>query len=216
VLLAWKEKLSEASPALLRLQDSHKLLLGIGGIAAFALGIVWFVILPQREQVQQLKTQYRLERSQVLGLENFALAHPQGEKYLQELRGKKLVTEKKLPNTLDMGQFMRELEIAAAQSGVQILQIKPGVTVVKDNRYRETPVELQVRGAFAQLMGFMKKLEDADRFNAITGMTVIANRGLLETKIALTVYTFGPGQPANNPAASKPASGANQPMNKGN
>lgn len=187
-------------------QPKAQLYLGLFGIASIGMAIVLLVILPQREQVEQLRESHRLEGLRVRAVEEFILAHPRGEKYVVELAAQQQKVQQKLPDDLAMGQFLQELEQAAVQAAVQLRQIKPGATISKGG-YRETPLEVQVRGNFFQLLTLVQKIEEMQRFSSITAMNIGVQNGLLDAKLTVAVYSFGAG-PQNTVS--------NPPPNKGN
>ncbi|MCX7780937.1 MAG: type 4a pilus biogenesis protein PilO [Negativicutes bacterium] len=177
------------------------LLYGLGLIiltGAYVLLVYW----PQTARINDLRTQLALQRQQVKTVEDFVLAHPETDKYLAELGQRQGFADKLLPNSPDIGEFVREIQRAAVETGVQISYIKPAVPVNKEG-YREIPLEILLRGTFFQTTAFLKKLEDGSRFSSVHNLTLHSRQGMLEGKVNVSVFCYGVAAPHAHPAQSK-------------
>jgi type IV pilus assembly protein PilO len=151
----------------------------------------------------ELENQLRMERGLVKAAQDFGMTHPEPAKYLKLLDDKRNAIEKMLPPDARVSEFLSQCEAAAKASGVQLVSLKPSVAINK-NGYREWPMELVIRGSYFQTMNFIKKIEEGPRFNTLTNITMQAKPGQLESKLAVSIYSFGvlPAQTVQPPAAN--------------
>ncbi|MDT8901800.1 type 4a pilus biogenesis protein PilO [Anaeroselena agilis] len=167
----------------------HKLML-FALVALLIFAAAWlFLLQPQRLRLAELDGRYRNEKRQVDTIEAHALAHPDPAKHMAELDARRRALDRMLPETPGVSDFLVAVEKAARASGVQIMQVKPA-PVVSRNGYHETPLDLLVRGDFFQTVGFLKRLEDAPRFNSVPQLTMdMKPGGGLETKLQVVIYS---------------------------
>ncbi len=184
--------------------DKHKVLLFIAGIVTVMIGFYYFIFLPQRTQISQLKTMQQAESQRVQMIEDFATAHPNIGQYEQELTAKQALVNKMLPDQAEISGFILEIEKAAQKNNIQFIRIKPAQAINK-NGYREIPLELLVRGSYFQTLNFLKTLEDLPRFNSGVNMAVQAQNGQLESKITLIIYCYGTAPAVQEPAKANNA-----------
>ena len=85
---------------------------------------------------------------------------------------------------------LTQVEQAAKACGLQLVEIKPAPAVTKTG-YRELPVEIGIKGTFAQTAAMLKTLEDIPRFNSLTQVSMNSRQGTIESKLVLTVYSYG-------------------------
>jgi Tfp pilus assembly protein PilO len=166
----------------------HQLLL-FALVVVLAAAAAWlFVFQAQWHRLGELNALYGNERRQVAAIEAHVAAHPDAAKHMAELDAKRQVVDQLLPVAPGVSDFLIVAEKAARASGSQLLQVKPSQTAAK-NALQETMLEVIVRGDFFQTVGFLKQLEDAPRFNAVTGLTMnVKPGGGLETKLQVVIY----------------------------
>ncbi len=158
-------------------------------VVVLAAAVAWtFVFQAQWFRLAELNTAYENERRQVAIVEAHLAAHPDAAKHMAELDAKRRVVDHLLPVAPGVSDFLIVAEKAARTSGSQLIQVKPSQTVAK-NALQETQLEVVVRGDFFQTTGFLKQLEDAPRFNAVTGLAMNGKPGGgLETKLQVVIY----------------------------
>lgn len=179
-------------------------------IFAFSIALMLFAAFfyliffsPQYQQMKNLQNQYQTERQKVKVIESFALLHPDIDQYLTELDGQFFQTEKQLPESTDISDFLIQAEQVCKDSGVQLMSVKP-LPAANKNGYREMPLEVLIKGNFTQTITFLKKLEDTSRFNAVSNMSVQSKQGMLESKLTVILYSYG-SVPAANAQQGAPA-----------
>ncbi len=151
--------------------------------------LAWlFVFQAQWLRLAALNATYENERRQVTAIEAHITAHPDAAQHMAELDAKRKVVDQLLPAAPGVSDFLIVAEKAARASGSQLIQVKPSQTAAK-NALQETLLEVVVRGDFFQTVGFLKQLEDAPRFNTVTGLAMnVKPGGGLETKLQIIIY----------------------------
>ena len=168
--------------------------------------VIWvfglLVYLPQAARNNELRAQLEERRQQVSLVEKFALAHPEADKYLAELDQRQIMLDKMLPNNPNLSDFILQVERGARESGVQVSQLKPAVSVNKEG-YREIPVEILIKGNFFQTAAFIKKLEDGQRFMLVQNLSMLSKQGIIDSKLNISIYSHGNADPTQQPAPGK-------------
>lgn len=160
-----------------------------------------FLLVPQWAHMDELTTQYQDEQQQVAVVEAFVKSHPHPEGYLLELDNKIKIVDKLLPDQPEVGNFLLQMEQLAKDCDVQLVYLKPG-KVSNRQGYRETAVEIAIRGNYAGIMNFLHKTEDGTRFISIANISMQLGAIGLESKIQAKIYTYGVVTPIatnNNP-----------------
>lgn len=173
-----------------KMRIKHKLSLAIITIIATS----WFVYLllfqPQIDQIEQLRTQYHIERQQVKIIEDFLLVHPNPEQYIVELDKKLLHIDTMLPDNPEISTFLVHTEQLARECGLQLNYLKP-LKIINKESHREYEMEISLIGNFNQAMNFLNKFEKKSRFVNVIIISMQANKDRLETKLSAKIYSFG-------------------------
>ncbi|KYZ77079.1 hypothetical protein AXX12_02785 [Anaerosporomusa subterranea] len=166
-------------------------------VCAFALGMVlltWLfaglVLFPYQQRMTDIENQLQAERSLVKAAQDFGMIHPEPAKYLKLIDDKLHVLERMLPSEARVSEFLSQSETAAKASGAKLVSLKPGAAMNK-NGYQEWSMELVIHGSFFQTMNFVKKIEEGPRFNSVSNIVMQAKPGQLESKLTISIYSFG-------------------------
>lgn len=126
--------------------------------------------------------------------------HPEPEKHIEELDWRKEEVNKALPNELEFSGYVKQLDRAALETGVQILSMSPR-TAVNKAEYREIPVEIETKGSYKAFIEYLKKVEKTDRLNTISGIGLSVQNNLVICKIIMRIYSYGIDAAASKPGA---------------
>lgn len=174
-----------------KLQLKHKMVVIASAITILTVFFTFFIWRPQHERIVALTEEFNAEQQQVRVLENFALSHPDANKYLNELDSKRTRVDNLLPNDANISSFLIMLEQNAKASGVRLEQVQPSQAVNK-NGYREIPVSMSIKGNYFQLLDFLQRMEGSQqRFNSTGSMAITNKSGSLESKMTVIVYAYG-------------------------
>lgn len=166
---------------------------------ALVLVVVFYftVLTEQRNYINQLNNEAELQKQRLRIIEKFVLEHPDSDRYMAELDQKITAADQLLPDQPDIGGFLAQLDQTAAASGVKLNQIKPGQALNKAG-YREFPIEIIIRGSYADTMTFLTNLESIPRFNSVKNIATQSRQAILESKLSVVIYSYGAVQNQNS------------------
>jgi Tfp pilus assembly protein PilO len=179
-------------------QVKHKVLLISLGFILVCSAAYFGAIRPQRMAITTMKAQYQTERQRVKAITDYVRTNPDPDQHLADVHSKVAVVDRMLPNTGDIGAFLLQLQAAAKQSNVQLSQVRPG-QASNMNNLGNIPVELKIKGSYFQVLDFLRLLENETRFVKIISINLHAQGDLLESKLALLVYSYVPGEIITKP-----------------
>ena len=159
-------------------------------ILALGVGVSTLVLYPQETRISERQRQLQQEMQKVAAVENFVLTNPDMDKHLADLQQALLRAEKSLPGSMDTANFLAEIEKEARVAGVRLTGVKPGAIVDRAG-YREMPVEITVEGNYFATLSFLKKLEDAARFNVPASFLIQQKQNELATRLNLQIFCYG-------------------------
>lgn len=147
------------------------------------------VLLPQGLRITELKSaRMELEQKNAI-VQDFSQRQPDTNKYLLEIDKKAIWVDGMLPNSVDLGSFLTQLEQVAKASGVQLSEIKPSQSISKPN-YQTISVEVNIRGTFAQILSFLQRLDNIKRFTIVNSIGVKSQQGMLGGRLTVVIYSF--------------------------
>ncbi len=173
-----------------KLETRHKIFFFVLGLAIVVMVFYTYVYQSQQQCLAQLNTDLQMTKQKVQVLEGFLAQHPDLKQYEKELQDKTDLVNSKLPADKDISSFIMQVEDSAKKTNVKLNRVKPIGEENKEN-YRGIKVELDITGDYFQTLEFLKKLEQLQRFNTVTDMSVQAKDEILNSKLSLLVYSYG-------------------------
>ena len=173
-----------------KLETRHKIFFFVLGLAIVVMVFYTYVYQSQQQCLAQLNTDLQMTKQKVQVLEGFLAQHPDLKQYEKELQDKIDLVNSKLPADKDISSFIMQVEDSAKKTNVKLNRVKPIGEENKEN-YRGIKVELDITGDYFQTLEFLKKLEQLQRFNTVTDMSVQAKDEILNSKLSLLVYSYG-------------------------
>ena len=173
-----------------KLETRHKIFFFVLGLAIVVMVFYTYVYQSQQQCLAQLNTDLQMTKQKVQVLEGFLAQHPDLKQYEKELQDKTDLVNSKLPADKDISSFIMQVEDSAKKTNVKLNRVKPIGEENKEN-YRGIKVELDITGDYFQTLEFLKKLEQLQRFNTVTDMSVQAKDEILNSKLSLLVYPYG-------------------------
>jgi type IV pilus assembly protein PilO len=168
---------------------NYKFLCVFTVMMAFVLWFYMYVLLPQELRITELKAaKMELERKNAV-VQDFSKKHADTNTYLAEIDKKTAWVDAMLPNSAELGGFLTQLEQAAEASSVQLSEVKPGQNISKAG-YQAVPIEVTIRGTFAQILSFLQRLDNAKRFTSVNNVSVKSQQGMLDGKLTIVIYSF--------------------------
>ena len=173
-----------------KLETRHKIFFFVLGLAIVVMVFYTYVYQSQQQCLAQLNTDLQMTKQKVQVLEGFLAQHPDLKQYEKELQDKTDLVNSKLPADKDISSFIMQVEDSAKKTNVKLNRVKPIGEENKEN-YRGIKVELDITGDYFQTLEFLKKLEQLQRFNTVTDVSVQAKDEILNSKLSLLVYSYG-------------------------
>lgn len=159
------------------------------GIFFAVMTFFYAVLLPMQAEIAALHQTLAAEKSKLAAIDFFLTAHPNVAEYEQEINGKLMAVNRKLPDDAALGEFIQMIEVAAVKANVIILEIKPQKDIHEDV-YTELPLKLSVKGDYWQTLLFYRQLEMLDRFNCVKKFSVKAEEGSLLCEIMVSIFYY--------------------------
>nr|WP_320145379.1 type 4a pilus biogenesis protein PilO [uncultured Anaeromusa sp.] len=149
------------------------------------IGMLFYYIIPFRERLLVLETQTRQQEEKNEQLEKYGLQDQRSEKLV--LQEKDRLLQQKLPSGPEVGSFLLEVEQAAKESGVSIVQIRPR-ELHQEASWRQIPVELAARGSFQNMQLFLTFLGNLNRLAVLQSMVLQEQQEDVQAKFTITIY----------------------------
>ncbi len=148
-------------------------------------GIFFCYIMPWRERLLVLEAQTSQQEEQNEQLEKYGLQDQSSRKLM--LQEKYALLQQKLPSGPGVGSFLLELEQAARDSGVSIVQIRPK-EVQQEILWRQIPLELAACGSFQNMQLFLTSMGKLNRLAVVQSMVLQERQENVQAKLTITIY----------------------------
>ena len=148
-------------------------------------GIIFFYIIPWRERLLALEVQTRQQEEKNEQLEKYGLQEQPSRKLA--LQEKYVRLQAKLPSGPEVGSFLLELEQAARDSGVSIVQVRPR-EAKQEAAWLQLPVELTARGSFQNMQLFLTFLGRLNRLAVLQSLVLQEQQEAVQAKLTITIY----------------------------
>ena len=180
-----------------KLSRLHKLVISVGIFGALIGCFVWFLYMPQKEQITRLEGDLQSAKTKLARLKNV-------EKNLRAFRKKFKETEfkfkealKLLPDKEEIPTLLSSISNLGAESGLEFILFQPEKEQPR-NFYAEIPLRLEVTGPYHNVATFFDKVSRLGRIVNIgdvkmTQMTAAKTQSdtiVLKTGCTATTYKF--------------------------
>lgn len=165
---------------------------------------------PQMQtEIQTNRSSLETEKGQLARLASFAEGISEVKSRLKKTNSEFEEVLEFIPRTLDLSKLLARLNVLARNSGVEIESFRPvkesgaGVSPSGDTKtfYESVPVEMRLRGGFAQTVMFFDQVSRLKRILNIENLKMLSSQGddkrgpaspvtMVETSITLKTYRF--------------------------
>lgn len=122
-----------------------------------------------RDQEAALGGKFRALRDKVSGLQNVQRQHQKLETELESLRKELVSVRLIVPGEKQTDEFMRTLQRATISSRISVRRLTAGTVVFKEF-YAEMPFEIELDGAFYNVLEFFRRLGGGTRIINASGL----------------------------------------------
>jgi type IV pilus assembly protein PilO len=180
-----------------KLSKAQKLLIAVAILGALWGCFVWFLYMPQTEQITKLRGDLDAAKTKLARLKNV-------EKNLRAFKKKYRDTELKfkqalklLPDKHEIPALLSSISNLGAQSGLEFLLFQPQKEVNR-NFYAEIPLKIEVTGPYHNVATFFDKVSRLSRIVNIGDVKMTAAKAaktksdtvILKTGCTATTYKF--------------------------
>ena len=180
-----------------KLSRIHKLVISVGVFGALVGCFVWFLYMPQKEQIARLEGDLQSAKTKLARLKNV-------EKNLRAFRKKFKATELRfkealqlLPDRKEIPTLLSSISNLGAESGLEFILFQPQKEQPR-NFYAEIPLRLEVTGPYHNVATFFDKVSRLSRIVNIgdvkmTEMIAAKTQSdtvVLKTGCTATTYKF--------------------------
>lgn len=180
-----------------KLSKAQKLLIAVAILGALWGCFVWFLYMPQTEQITKLRGDLDSAKTKLARLKNV-------EKNLRAFKKKYRDTELKfkqalklLPDKHEIPTLLSSISNLGAQSGLEFLLFQPQKEVNR-NFYAEIPLKIEVTGPYHNVATFFDKVSRLSRIVNIGNVKMTAAKAaktksdtvILKTGCTATTYKF--------------------------
>lgn len=198
------------------LQKKHKI---IGAVSLLIFPLILFFFLfyqPKNDEIATLTQQRDAARQELTKAKATAATLDKHKGEMAAIQEKFEDTSVLFPREKEIPRLLTDISTEGQQAGLEFLTFKPLPAVPKDF-YSEIPVEIQVRGPYHNLGGFLDKVSKLDRIVTVSNIKITAPQKsdegmLLNASCKLITYQFtnkkietAPAGKENKKVASKPA-----------
>lgn len=145
-----------------QLDKIQKIGIFLGTIVVIIAVYVWFMYLPQNQQIEDLKKKQESLSSQVSIAKTKVAKLNSIKKELESRQEEFMVVTKALPDTKEIPELLSSLSASANESGLVLESIVPGGEKPIDF-YAEIPISIKISGGFHETALFFDKVSKFSR-----------------------------------------------------
>lgn len=178
----------------------------VAGVAGIVLILLFWIALikPKMSQVTQVNAKIASAKLQEQQLRLKLRELQQAKSNAAETQAKLAQFQMLLPPTPDLPTFIREVQAAANEDGIDLQSIAPSppgalAGATADSGIQTISVNLQVQGGFFRMESFLARLEDLQRVVQVNNLSMspvtdkLTGETSLQSTITLTMYVLPPG-----------------------
>lgn len=169
-----------------RSKGSFLLLLGV--LAGLTLFFYQFLYLPQQAELEEKRQQVTVRLNALNELEEFTQQHADLAAYETALKDHARWGSQLLPERLNTGDFLSELQIYMLRTKIRITGLKPSPPERNEGFFQQK-IELGIEGDYFQILDFLRLLEQGTRFTNMKNVSgEVKERGIFSGHIDLYIF----------------------------
>lgn len=180
-----------------KLSKAHKLLIAVAILGALWGCFVWFLYMPQTEQITKLRGDLGAAKTKLARLKNVEKNLRAFKKKYKDTELKFIQALKLLPDKHEIPTLLSSISNLGAQSGLEFLLFQPQKEVNR-NFYAEIPLKIEVTGPYHNVATFFDKVSRLSRIVNIGNLKMTAAKAaktkrdtvILKTSCTATTYKF--------------------------
>lgn len=152
----------------------HNLIVA-GIITAVVAAATIVIFLPQHQQLRRLQTAISREKTRMAENAQRCAAVPAMIREVQELKKRYGNFDKRLPQQIELGGFLKEISGDLSQSELSKPLIQPQ-SPRRSDLFHTLPILLRFRSDYMSLAGFLRRLSEMERLTQVERITITKAR----------------------------------------
>lgn len=179
---------------LLKLPLWQRLLALAGVVALVIAGFIWFLWLPEYEQIDRLDGELKKTESELVQKQQIARNLPKFKEEFAKMERLLEAALTELPNQKEIPTLLTNLAALAKDNGLDVKKFQPRGEVAK-GFFAEVPSQLTLEGSyhdialFTQAVGELSRIVNISELD-LSGPRVVGNRAILKINCKVTTFRF--------------------------
>lgn len=141
-------------------------------------------------ELLQLAVRTNKAAAEAAQLNEVRAALQEAEQRTEELTARLELLHKRIPDDIDMDDFLKELNDVATQNKVIVVNVRPGEISERES-YRQTPVAVEATGRFKDIYTFINALHAMSRLTDIEAIEIDVDEDrLCHISLTLNIYAY--------------------------
>jgi type IV pilus assembly protein PilO len=180
-----------------RLSKLHKILIAVGIFCALWGCFIWFLYMPQKENISKIEKDLTTARDKLARLRKVEKNLREFKKTLKDTEAKFKEALRLLPDKEEIPTLLASISNLGAKSGLEFLLFKPQ-NEVRRNFYAEIPLKMEVLGPYHNVALFFDQVSRLGRIVNVQDLTMAEMKAsksgdatiVLKTGCTATTYKF--------------------------
>ncbi len=148
-----------------------------------------FVELPLQSARQDAQAESAKVRAEVVAVENYQNAHLDFSAFEKDLLEQQVRADQALPDQLEQGRFLTEVQQQAIRHQVLLQSVTPGKVQSQDG-VKVLPVQLRFHCSYFALLAFLREIQNSDRYISVQQTAIQVKEGLLDCEMLLHIFAM--------------------------
>ena len=173
-------------------------------IALLVVATVFLLIMPQRKNIKRLDTEIAQAKTEIASAKSLVGRRQDAKRDAAATEAELLRLANAIPESPEIPSLIIELQDTANDAGLELVKIAPKADLDDMDGYRSASVGLLVRGAWADVVHYLQRIQKLNREIRVVDGVVSPVTDLdvplapdddppLEVNITVRVYTMGAG-----------------------
>jgi type IV pilus assembly protein PilO len=184
------EPLIQKISALTKIQ---RILLSCLLVALFVGGFVYFLYLPNFEQISKIQKEIAEKEKSLKETKKSADQYAEYKKRMEDAQAKFNIAAKALPEKDEVPSLLTSISLVGSEAGLEFLLFKPEAEVLKDF-YAELPITMELSGSYHDLGVFFDQLAGMPRIVNINKFEINSGSGNVKSKSKIKGKGKGKGK----------------------
>ena len=176
-----------------RMRGRNLFMAWVALLILMAFAYVEFLHFPLRAETDEIEGQAARLSDEIVDIGNFMNRHSDLKGEMADLAKQRIAMDKALPEEMEQGAFMEEVQRSAVNSGVRLMSMTPG-KAKGEQGISSLPIEIKLSSDYFSLMDFLKAVREGDRYMQIRRMSLLGKDDEIQCDMTLSIFSAGAGE----------------------